>query len=50
MAMVTHSAVDRKRELLHRQLGHPGQKCFNMCMQELDMDELRLGKRDKLLD
>lgn len=50
MAMATHSDVEKKQELLHQRLGHPGRKRFNQCMQELDMDELRIGKRDLLLD
>lgn len=42
--------IERKRELIHRRLGHPGKKRFNNCLQGLDMEELALGKHDALLD
>ncbi|EYE90608.1 uncharacterized protein EURHEDRAFT_510308 [Aspergillus ruber CBS 135680] len=39
-----------KQRLIHRRLGHPGRKRFNNCVNWMDMEELRINKRDKLLD
>lgn len=44
------SKIEKKRQLVHRRLGHPGRKRFNNCVRDLDMDELTLSKRDELLD
>lgn len=50
MAMETHSTLDRKRELIHRRLGHPGRKRFNDCVHDMGLDELKLPKADPELE
>lgn len=42
--------IDMKRNLIHSRLGHPGRNRFNNCVSSMDMDELRVRKRDALLD
>ena len=44
------SKIKKKRQLVYRRLGHLGRKRFNNCVRDLDIDELTLSKRDKLLD
>lgn len=47
-----NGTIEKKRDLIHRRLGHPGKKRFNNCVRGLGMDELALNKRemDSLLD
>jgi len=42
--------VDQRRQLIHQRLGHPGKRRFNSCVEALDMNKLKVGKRDKLLE
>ena len=42
--------IDMKRNLIHSRLGHPGRNRFNNCVSSMDMDELKVRKRDALLD
>lgn len=42
--------VDQRRQLIHQRLGHPGKRRFNSCVEALDMNKLKIGKRDKLLE
>ncbi|BCR88813.1 uncharacterized protein ACHE_50011A [Aspergillus chevalieri] len=42
--------TEQRREIIHQRLGHPGRKRFNWCVETMDMDELKVRKRDKLLD
>lgn len=39
-----------KQRLIHRHLGHPGKNRFNNCVDWMDMDDLKINKRDRLLD
>ena len=41
--------TEQRREIIHQRLGHPGKRRFNGCVEAMDMDELKVGKRDKLL-
>src|SRR5699024_2922133 len=42
--------TEQRREIIHQRLGHPGKRRFNSCVDAMDMDELRIGKQDKLLE
>lgn len=50
MALSAEDLTTKKRELIHSRLGHPGRKRFNMCVDSMDMSDLRINKRDQLLD
>ena len=50
MALSVEDLTAKKRELIHSRLGHPGRKRFNMCVDSMDMSDLRINKRDQLLD
>lgn len=42
--------TERRRGLIHQRLGHPGKRRSNSCVEALNMDELKVSKRDELLD
>lgn len=39
-----------KREMVHRRLSHSGKARINHCVEWKDLSELKVGKRDQLLD
>ncbi|ODM14245.1 hypothetical protein SI65_10341 [Aspergillus cristatus] len=49
MALSADEQTRKKQELIHRRLGHAGRKRFNTCVEYMELDELKLGKRDQLL-
>lgn len=50
LALSADDEIAMKQRLIHRRLGHPGRNRFNGCVDWMDMDELRINKRDKLSD
>lgn len=50
LALPADEEVAKKQQLIHRRLGHPGRNRFNNCVGWMDMNELRINKRDPLLD
>ncbi|BCR87868.1 uncharacterized protein ACHE_40432S [Aspergillus chevalieri] len=49
MALSADEQTRMKQELIHRRLGHAGRSRFNTCVEYMELDELKLGKRDQLL-
>jgi hypothetical protein len=49
MALSADEKIRKKQELVHRRLGHPGRDRFNSCVESMDLDELKLVKKDQLL-
>ena len=50
LALSADEETAMKQKLIHRCLGHPGRNRFNNCVEWMDMDELKINKRDRLLD
>ena len=49
LALSADEQISRKQELIHSRLGHPGRRRFNYCVESMDMSNLKLDKRDRLL-
>ena len=49
LALSADEQISRKQELIHSRLGHPGRQRFNYCVDCMDMSDLKLDKRDRLL-
>ena len=46
----TENEIDQRQQLIHQRLGHPGKRRFNVCVEALNLDQLKIGKQDKLLE
>lgn len=50
LALTQEEKIVEKQALVHSRLGHPGRRRFNHCVESMDMNELKLDKRDTMLE
>lgn len=49
LALSEDGKISEKQALIHSRLGHPGRRQFNYCVENMDMNDLKLKKKDELL-